>query len=50
MDDYCYENKLDSCFTLDTIEHDKIVRKLFESMIDGLLEKYDLVLENVTVR
>jgi hypothetical protein len=50
VDDYCYDNGLDSCFTLDAIEHDKTVRKLFESIVDGLLEKYDLVLENVTVR
>lgn len=50
VDDYCYENKLDSCFTLDAIEHDKTVRKLFESMIDGLLEKYDLVSENLIVK
>lgn len=42
VDDYCYENHLQSCFTLDAIEHDKTVRKLFENMVDGLLEKYDL--------
>lgn len=50
VDDYCYDNGLDSCFTLDAIEHDKTVRKLFESLVDGLLEKYDLISENVTVR
>lgn len=50
VDDYCYDNGLDSCFTLDAIEHDKTVRKLFEDMVDGLLEKYDLVLKNVTLR
>ena len=50
VDDYCYDNGLDSCFTLDAIEHDKTVRKLFESFVDGLLEKYDLISENVTVR
>lgn len=38
-DDYCYENKLETCFTLDAIEHDKTVRKLFERMIDNLLEE-----------
>lgn len=37
-DDYCYENKLETCFTLDAIEHDKTVRKLFERMVDNLLE------------
>lgn len=49
-DDYCYDNGLESCFTLDAIEHDKIVRKLFESMVDSLLEKYGLLSENVIVR
>ncbi len=50
VDDYCYDNGLESCFTLDAIEHDKTVRKLFESMVDGLLDKYELLSENVTVR
>ncbi len=50
VDDYCYDNGLDSCFTLDAIEHDKTIRKLFESMVDGLLEKYELLSENITVR
>jgi prophage antirepressor-like protein len=40
--DYCYENKLDKCFTLDAIEHTKEIRKLFEGMVDGLLDKYGL--------
>nr|DAG77123.1 MAG TPA: BRO family protein [Caudoviricetes sp.] len=43
VDDYCYENKLETCFTLDAIEHDKTVRKLFESMVDNMLEKYNLI-------
>ena len=50
VDDYCYENKLDGCFTLDAIEHDKDVRKLFEAMVDTLLEKYELLSENVNIR
>ena len=50
VDDYCYENNLDSCFTLDAIEHDKTVRKLFENMVDNLLKKYDLISENVIVK
>lgn len=50
VDDYCYDNGLNSCFTLDAIEHDKTVRKLFESMVDSLLEKYELLSENVIVR
>ena len=44
VDDYCYENKLETCYTLDAIEHDKTVRVLFEQLVDILLEKYDLVL------
>ena len=49
IDDYCYENHLDSCFTLDAIEHDKTVRKLFEGIVDNLLKKYDLLSESNTV-
>lgn len=44
VDNYCYENKLETCYTLDAIEHDKTVRVLFEQLVDTLLEKYDLVL------
>ena len=44
VDDYCYENKLETCYTLDAIEHDKTVRVLFEQLVDTLLEKYDLIL------
>lgn len=50
IDDYCYENKLDSCYTLDAIEHDKNARILFESMVDGLLEKYELVSSDRQIR
>ena len=50
VDDYCYDNGINSCFTLDAIEHDKTVRRLFESMVDSLLEKYKLLPESVTAR
>ena len=50
VDDYCYENKLDSCFTLDAIEHNKTIRTAFESIVDGLLEKYNLLSEKVIIR
>lgn len=50
VDDYCYDNGLDGCFTLDAIEHDKTVRKLFETMVDSLLDKYDLLSENMEIR
>lgn len=42
VDDYCYENKLESAYTLDVIEHNLTLRKLFESIVDNLLEKYNL--------
>lgn len=42
QDDYCFENKLDSCFTMDVIEHNKKLRTLFEHMIDDLLDRYKL--------
>ena len=46
IDDYCYENNLDSCYTLDVIEHNKTLRKLFESIVDNLLEQNNLVNNN----
>lgn len=42
IDDYCYENKLESVYTLDVIEHNLTLRKLFESVVDSLLNKYNL--------
>lgn len=50
VDDYCYENKLDSCYTLDAIEHDKNTRILFESMVDNLLKKHELVSDDNPIR
>ena len=45
-DDYCYENKLETCFTLDAIEHNIPVRELFENMVDDLLEEYELIIDS----
>lgn len=42
QDDYCFENGLDSCFTLDVIEHNRNLRMLFTTMVDNLLNKYNL--------
>lgn len=50
VEDFCYENKIDSCYTMDAIEHDKVVRPLFESMVNSLLEKYDLMTESRSAR
>lgn len=43
IDDYCYENHLDSCYTLEVIEHNLTLRKLFESVVNSLLTKYNLL-------
>lgn len=37
VDDYCYENNLESAYTLDVIEHNLTLRKLFELIVDNLL-------------
>jgi prophage antirepressor-like protein len=51
QDDYCFENGLDSCFTLDVIEHNKNLRMLFTQLVDSLLEKYNLAShDDVTTR
>lgn len=42
IDDYCYENNFESAYTLDVIEHNLTLRKLFESVVDNLLNKYNL--------
>lgn len=51
VDDYCYENHLDTCYPLDAIEHNRRVRILFEELVDNLLEKYNLATpkENLVV-
>ena len=38
---------LDTCFTLDAIEHNKEIKTLYEAMIDNLLTKYNLT-ENLS--
>lgn len=42
IDNYYYENKLESAYTLDVIEHNLTLRKLFESVVDNQLDKYNL--------
>lgn len=37
IDDYCYENNLESAYTLDVIEHNLTLRKLFEVIVDNLI-------------
>ena len=42
QEDYCFENGLDSCFTMDVIEHNKELHTLFEHMVNDLLDRYKL--------
>lgn len=50
VDDYCYENKLETCFTLDAIEHNRTVRQLYELMVDNILSKYNLSEESTITK
>lgn len=47
-EDYCYENKLEACYTLDAIEHSPHIRVLFENVVDTLLRQYDLMQSKTT--
>lgn len=47
-EDYCYENKLETCYTLDAIEHIPKIRILFENVIDTLLRQYNLMQPETT--
>ena len=42
QEDYCFENGLESCYTMDAIEHNKEIRTLFEHMVNDLLDRYKL--------
>lgn len=42
VEDYCYENDLESCYTLDAIEHDREIRRLYESIVDKMMTQYGL--------
>ena len=42
QEDYCFENGLESCYTMKVIEHNKEVRTIREHMVDDLLNRYKL--------
>lgn len=42
QEDYCFENGLESCYTMKVIEHNKEIRTLFEHMVNDLLDRYKL--------
>lgn len=43
VDDYCYENNLENCYTMEVIENTKELRDMLELLINSLLEKYNLL-------
>ena len=47
-EDYCYENKLETCYTLDAIEHAPHIRVLFENVVDTLLRQYEFMQPETT--
>lgn len=42
QEDYCFENGLESCYTMKVIEHNKEIRTLFEHMVNDFLDRYKL--------
>ncbi len=50
QEDYCFKNGLDTCYTMDVIEHTKTVRELFQSLVDSLLAKYNLYNDDQSLR
>lgn len=42
QEDYCFENGLENCYTMEVIEHNKELRTLFEHMVYDLLSRYKL--------
>ena len=42
QEDYCFENGLERCYTMEVIERNKELRTLFEHMVDDLLDRYKL--------
>ena len=42
QEDYCFENGLENCYTMEVIEHNKELRTLFEHMVDDFLDRYKL--------
>lgn len=45
QEDYCFENGLENCYTMEVIEHNKGLRTLFEHMVNDLLDRYELISE-----
>lgn len=44
-EDYCYENNINNCYTLDVIEAKKPLRVAFENMVDNILAENNITVE-----
>jgi phage anti-repressor protein len=49
IEDYCYENKIETCYTMTAIEYDRTYRAMFEEMVNDLLKENGLYKENNTL-
>lgn len=50
IEDYCYLHGIDTYYTMDVIEHNIHLRKLFEVFVDDILEQYNLEIPEAEYR
>ena len=43
IDDYCHNNNLKNCMTMDALAYDKEYRSLFEKMVDAILDEREIL-------
>lgn len=43
IDDYCHNNNLKNCMTMDALAYDKEYRNLFEEMVDAILDEREIL-------
>lgn len=43
IDDYCHNNNLNNCMTMDALAYDKEYRTLFEKMVDAILDEREIL-------
>lgn len=43
IDDYCHNNNLKNCLTMDALAYDKEYRTLFEKMVDAILDEREIL-------
>ena len=43
IDDYCHNNNLKNCMTMDALAYDKEYRSLFDEMVDAILDEREIL-------